>query len=145
MLCSLCTTVCIVLFQFDMQKLRNELVSLYTVDSIRRMATECIVPLIVQTFSWDGAIFKANAERRLMFLTSKVVRETLPRRSLAQSCVAFVWFGLVAVVSRSVIVFRFSPSVFFFLLQVHVFFWSTERCFVSFFYFIRACLGPSPL
>ena len=34
--------------QFDMLKLRNELISLYTVDSIRRVATECIVPMITQ-------------------------------------------------------------------------------------------------
>ncbi|CAN0048015.1 unnamed protein product [Hapterophycus canaliculatus] len=34
--------------QFDMLKLRNELISLYTVDSIRRIATECLVPMITQ-------------------------------------------------------------------------------------------------
>ncbi|CAM9401930.1 unnamed protein product, partial [Laminaria digitata] len=57
--------------QFDMFKLRNELISLFTVDSIRRVLTECVVPLITQTFSWDGTVLKANAERRLAVLTSK--------------------------------------------------------------------------
>lgn len=40
--------------QFDMLKLRNELVSLCTVDSIRRVATECVVPMIVQVNSFVG-------------------------------------------------------------------------------------------
>lgn len=31
-----------------MLKLRNELISLFTVDTIRRVATECIVPMITQ-------------------------------------------------------------------------------------------------
>ncbi|CAM9171897.1 unnamed protein product [Scytosiphon promiscuus] len=57
--------------QFDMLKLRNELISLYTVDSIRRIATECLVPMITQTFSWDRSILKENAERRLRVLASK--------------------------------------------------------------------------
>lgn len=57
--------------QFDMLKLRNELISLYTVDSIRRIATECILPMITQTFSWDRSTLKENAERRLKVLASK--------------------------------------------------------------------------
>lgn len=40
--------------QFDMFKLRNELISLFTVDSIRRVLTECVVPLITQV-RFDGA------------------------------------------------------------------------------------------
>ena len=31
-----------------MLKLRNELISLFMVDSIRRILTECVVPLITQ-------------------------------------------------------------------------------------------------
>lgn len=31
-----------------MLKLRNELISLFTVDSVRRIATECLVPMITQ-------------------------------------------------------------------------------------------------
>lgn len=36
------------LYQFDMLKLKWELISLYTVDSFRRIATECLVPMISQ-------------------------------------------------------------------------------------------------
>ncbi|CBJ25617.1 conserved unknown protein [Ectocarpus siliculosus] len=57
--------------QFDMLKLRNELISLFTVDTIRRVATECIVPMITQTFSWDKSVLKENAERRLKVFASK--------------------------------------------------------------------------
>ncbi|CAN0380365.1 unnamed protein product [Ascophyllum nodosum] len=57
--------------QFDMFKLRNELASLFTVDCIRRVATQCLVPLISQTFSWDRAAFQENAKRRLEIVASK--------------------------------------------------------------------------
>lgn len=46
--CLLCGCFVPLRRQFDMLKLRNELISLYTVDSIRRVATECIVPMITQ-------------------------------------------------------------------------------------------------
>lgn len=57
-----------------MVKLRNELVALYTVDSIRRIATECLVPMAGQIFSWDRDTLKKNAELRLKVLTSEAVR-----------------------------------------------------------------------
>lgn len=60
-----------------MQKLRNELVSLYTVDTIRRIATECLVPMVSQTFSLEGASLREKAERRFTVITSKTVRETV--------------------------------------------------------------------
>ena len=66
----------IAFYELDVAKLRSELVSLYTVDSIRRIATESLLPYLIERFNdYQRSASLAAAKKDDDLVTTSVVGE----------------------------------------------------------------------